>query len=176
MKQVSRYHPPLVTLHWVLAALIIAELTLGFFAHGALSHSKPRNVGILQMHTLGGILILVLMVIRFVCRIWTPVPANAVTGRPQLNRIAPVTHYAFYVLVLLMAGTGLATAVVSGFSEIVFDPSGPPLPRMLTIHPTFVAHAVTGKLLICFVVLHVLAACYHQFIRKEALFQRMFFS
>jgi cytochrome b561 len=31
MKQVSRYHPLLVTLHWVLAVLIIAELTLGFF-------------------------------------------------------------------------------------------------------------------------------------------------
>ncbi len=30
MKQVPRYHPLLVTLHWALAVLIIAALAVGF--------------------------------------------------------------------------------------------------------------------------------------------------
>jgi len=35
MKQITRYHPLRVTLHWVLAVLIIAELSLGFFGLAA---------------------------------------------------------------------------------------------------------------------------------------------
>jgi cytochrome b561 len=35
MKSVSRYHPLLVTLHWVLAFLIVATLSLGFFGLAA---------------------------------------------------------------------------------------------------------------------------------------------
>jgi cytochrome b561 len=176
MKYVSHYHPLLVTLHWVLAALIIAELTLGFLGLAAISNSDPQNIGILQAHMLGGMLILVLMVIRFVVRVWTSRPADAATGNPRFDRIAPVTHYGFYVVVLLMVGTGFATAIIAGLGEIMFGPPGAPLPRRLIIYPTLVAHAVVGKLLVGFVILHVLAAFYHQFIRKDALFQRMFFS
>jgi hypothetical protein len=33
-------------------------------------------------------------------------------------------HYGFYVLVALMAGTGLATAILAGLNRIVFQNSG----------------------------------------------------
>jgi cytochrome b561 len=174
MKQVSRYHPLLATLHWVLAALIIAELILGFFGLAARPNSDPRIVGILQAHMLGGMLILVLMVFRFIVLMWTSRPADATTGHPLLDRLAPITHYGFYVLVLLMVGTGFATAIIAGRGEIVFGPSGAPLPPSLMIYPTFVAHALVATVLVGFLVLHIFAAFYHQFIRKDALFQRMF--
>ena len=43
MQQVSRYDPLLVTLHWVLAVLIIAELTLGFFGLAVMPNSDPED-------------------------------------------------------------------------------------------------------------------------------------
>jgi cytochrome b561 len=175
MKQLSRYHPLLVTLHWVLAALIIAELTLGFFGLAAMPNSDPRQIVILQAHMLGGTLILVLMVFRFIVRMCTSRPEDATTGHPLLDRLAPITHYGFYVLVLLMVGTGFATAVIAGLGEIVFGSSGTPMPPSLMIYPTFVAHALVATLLVGFLALHILAAFYHQFIRRDALFQRMFF-
>jgi cytochrome b561 len=176
MNYVSHYHPLLVTLHWVLAALIIAELALGFFGLAALSNPDPRNIGILRAHMLGGMLILVLMVIRFVVRVSTSRPAEATTDHQRFDRIAPITHCGFYVGVVLMAGTGFATAIIADLGELVFgEIMFAPLPRTLIIYPTFVAHAVVGKLLVGFVILHVVAACYHQFIRKDALFQRMLF-
>jgi cytochrome b561 len=175
MKQVSRYHPLLVTLHWVLAVVIIAQLTLGFFGLAATPNSDPQKIGILRVHMAGGVLILALMVIRFIVRMRTSRPADATTGYPLLDRIAPVSHYGFYVLVLLMAGTGFATAILAGLGEIVFGPSGVPLPPTLTIYPTFVAHVFFATFLVGFIILHVLAAFYHQFVRKDGLFRRMLF-
>ncbi len=100
-------------------------------------------------------------------------PAAATTGYPLLDRIAPITHHGFYVLVLLMAGTGYATAILAGLPAIVFGGSGAPLPPTFMIYPTRVAHGYVATLLVGFIILHVLAALYHQFVRKDALFRRM---
>jgi cytochrome b561 len=55
----------------------------------------------------------------------------------------------------------------------VFQGSGEPLPPSFAIYPTFVAHVFFALLLAGFVVLHVLAALYHHFFRKDRLFRRM---
>jgi cytochrome b561 len=57
----------------------------------------------------------------------------------------------------------------------VFGGSGEPLPPTLMIYPTRVAHGLIATLLAGFIILHVLAAFYHQFVRKDGLFRRMFF-
>ena len=174
MKHISRYHPLLVALHWVLAVLIIAELTVGFFGLAAPS-SEPGKIGILRLHMMGGMLILALMVLRFIVRMRTSRPPAATTGYPLLDRIAPVSHYGFYVLVLMMVGSGFATAIIAGLGEIVFASSGAPLPPTLMTYPPFVAHVFFAMLLAGFVALHVLAALYHQFVRRDGLFRRMSF-
>ncbi|MGO8916297.1 MAG: cytochrome b [Stellaceae bacterium] len=175
MIQVPRYHPLLVTLHWLLAVLIIAALSLGFFGLAAMENSDPRKLGILRLHMAGGMLILVLMGIRFIVRLRTTRPAEVTTGYRLLDRIAPIAHYGFYVLVLLMVATGYATAIVAGLPAIVFGGSGAPLPPSFMIYPSFVAHGSLATILVGFIVLHVLAAFYHQFVRKDRLFRRMLF-
>src|ERR1700682_1623559 len=104
---VSRYHPLLVMLHWLLAVLILAMLGAGFLLLAAMPNTDPQKIGILLIHMSLGMFILVLMAIRFILRVSTARPADATTGHPVLDRIAPVTHYGFYVLVFLMAATGL---------------------------------------------------------------------
>jgi cytochrome b561 len=123
----------------------------------------------------GGMLILFLMAVRFIVRMLTSRPADATTGYPFLDRIAPISHYGFYLLVLLMAATGYATAILAGLPAIVFAGSGDPLPATFLIYPTRVAHGYIATLLVGFILLHVLAAFYHQFVRKDGLFRRMFF-
>jgi cytochrome b561 len=175
MKRVSRYHPLLVTLHWVLAVLIIAALTIGFFILAATPNTDPQKITVLRIHMAAGMLILALMVIRFIVRMLTSRPEAATTGYPFLDRIAPITHYGFYVLVLLMVGTGYATAILAGLNKIVFQGSGDPLPPSFGVYPTFVAHGYIAAFLAGFIVLHVLAALYHQFVRRDGLLRRMFF-
>ncbi len=110
MKQVSRYHPLLVTLHWLLAVLIIAALAVGFFWRAAMPNSDPQKISVLRVHMAVGMLILALMVIRFIVRTLTARPEKATTGYPLLDRIAPISHYGFYVLFVLIVATGFATA------------------------------------------------------------------
>ena len=175
MKQVARYHPLLVVLHWLLAFLIIAALFAGFFLLAAMPNSDPQKIRVLLVHMAAGMTILALMVVRFIVRMLTSRPAPATTGHPLPDRIAPITHYGFYVLVLLMVGTGFATAILAGLNRIVFQGSGEPLPESFAAYRTFIAHGYIALLLAGFIVLHVLAALYHQFIRKDRLFRRMWF-
>jgi cytochrome b561 len=168
MKTASRYHPLLVTLHWLLAALILAALAVGFFLLAAMDNSEPRKIAVLRWHMGGGMLILALMIVRFVVRLSTARPAPA-------NRLAPVVHWGFYVLVVLMAGTGFATALAAGLPEIVFAGSGAPLPKSFAAYPTFQAHFWLATLLAGFIVLHLGAALYHQLVRRDGLLRRMGF-
>jgi len=175
MKEVSRYHPLLVTLHWLLAILIVGALTLGYFVIVPMPNSDPRKIGLLMLHMAGGMLILVLMAIRFIIRKSTSKPREATTGYPNLDRIAPVTHYGFYVLVVLMVAGGLTTAVLSGLNLIVFGRSGEPLPPTLTIYPSYLAHGYLAAIMAAFIALHLVAALHHQFVMNDRLFRRMWF-
>jgi len=168
MKTASRYHPLLVTLHWLLAALILAALAVGFFLLASMDNSEPRKIVVLRWHVAGGMLILALMIVRFVVRLSTARPAPA-------NRLASVVHYGFYVLVVLMAGTGFATALAAGLPEIVFAGSGAPLPKSFAAYPTWVAHFWLATLLAGFIVLHVGAALHHQLVQRDGLLRRMGF-
>jgi cytochrome b561 len=172
---VSRHHPLLVTLHWLLAVLIIAMLCIGFLVLAPMPSADPQKIGILLVHMSVGMAILALMVARFIGRIRTSRPADATTGYPRLDRLAPIIHYGFYVLVLLMVGSGYATAILAGLNKSVFRGSGDPLPPDFSIYPTFVAHATLAALLAGFIVVHILAALFHQFVLKDRLLRRMLF-
>lgn len=176
MKHVTRHHPLLVALHWLLALMIVVALVIGLFVLKATPNSDPLKIDALRTHMGGGMLILVLMGIRLVVRMRTSRPVAATTGHDVLDRVVPISHYGFYVLVLLMAGTGLTTAILAGLPAIVIGGSGDPLPPTFLTYPTRVAHGYIAKLLVGLIILHVIAAFYHQFVRKDGLFQRMSFA
>lgn len=171
----SRYHPSLVALHWLSGALVVAALILGTFVMKEIPNTSPQKIEALRAHMAGGILILMLMIARFIVRLSAPRPERASAGNPLLDRIAPLSHYGLYVLVILMATTGLATAFLAGLFEIVFAGSGAPLPATFAVFPTRIAHGIIAKAIFALVGLHVLAALYHQFVRRDGLLGRMWF-
>ena len=173
--QVTRYHPLIVLLHWVLAVLIIGSLMLGYFKIAPTANSDPQKIGLLRLHMVGGMAIFVLMTLRLVLRIFIAKPPVAATPHPALDRFAVLTHYAFYLLVLLMVATGLATSVISGLNLIVFGGSSDPLPPSLLIYPTRIAHGYIAAALAALIGLHLVAALYHQFFLRDGLFRRIWF-
>jgi cytochrome b561 len=175
MNRVSRYHPLLVVLHWTLAVLIIGALTAGFLLLEPMPNSDPQKIGILRVHMVVGITILALMIVRFIVRITTSRPEDASTGYPLLDRVGRITHYAFYVIVILMVATGYTTAVLTDLPAIAFGGSGKQLPSSFETYPSFLVHGSLAAILVGFIGLHVLAAVYHQFVKKDGLLQRMWF-
>jgi cytochrome b561 len=172
---VSRYHPLLVALHWLLALLIIAMLSAGFFLLAPMPNIDPRKIGILLVHMSLGMLILGLTVIRFTVRILAAKPADAAIGYAALDRAARFVHYGLYLLVVLMAGSGLATAILAGLNRSVFQKTGEALPATFAAHPSFTAHFYLALVLAGLIVMHFAAALYHQFGRGDHLLRRMWF-
>ncbi|MES9973390.1 MAG: cytochrome b/b6 domain-containing protein, partial [Candidatus Thiodiazotropha sp.] len=75
----------------------------------------------------------------------------------------------------LMGASGFATANMAGLPEVVFGNSGAPLVSTFDDFPPRIAHGVLSQLLLILIIGHVLAFLYHQYVRKDSLFSRMWF-
>jgi cytochrome b561 len=173
MKLVSRYHPLLVLLHWLLAVLIIAALALGALVMAKMPSSDPMKIEALRSHMIGGSLILVLMLIRLVVRTRTPHPAAASAGHPLLDRIAWVSHRLLYVAVLGQAFSGLTLALQSRLPWIVFG--GGTVPADFWVYSFRPVHYAFSRMLMVLIVLHIAGALYHTLLLRDGLLGRMFF-
>ena len=171
---VKRYHRALVLLHWLMAVLLGVALAMGTFALKTVPNSSPDKVSALQGHMIAGGLILLLTLVRLIVRLKTAHPAPASTGNALLDRLAPLTHWALYGLVLLMAGSGVAMSVLTGLPGIVFGGAGS-LPVNFDALPPRAVHGIVARLLMLAIGLHIAAALYHQFVRRDGLLSRMGF-
>ena len=169
----SKYHPALVTLHWVLAWFIIASLAFGFLVLAPLPNTDPRKLDMLEWHMGLGMAILAAMAVRLVVRWRTAKPAPAGLGSPGSARAAGWAHLAFYVLVLGMVVTGYATALIAHLNDSVFARSGAPLPPSFDDYPTFRAHGAIATVLAILIGLHVAAALWHWLVRRDGVLRRM---
>ena len=171
----KRYHPVLVSLHWLLTVLIVFSLLMGSNILSQIPNDNPEKLLALKMHMIAGFIIFVLMITRVIVRKVTQKPPRADAGNATLNKASIFAHTLLYILVFGMVGSGFATAIISGLPDIIFNNSGAALPEDFNnILPRFF-HGVIAKGLFVMIFLHVLGALYHQFVRKDGLLSRMWF-
>lgn len=171
----KRYHPILVSLHWLLTVLIVVALLMGSNILSQIPNDNPEKLFALKLHMISGFIILGLMIVRLIVRIRTQKPPQADAGNEVLNKAGVAAHYLLYLLVFGMVGSGIATALIAGLPDIVFNNSGVALPENFDNILPRVFHGVIAKILFAMIFLHVLGALYHQFIRKDGLLSRMWF-
>ena len=174
MPQVSRYHPLLVTLHWLLAVLIIAALALGALVMVKIPNTDPMKLAALRSHMAGGGVILLLMLVRLFVRLRTKHPTAASTGNSALDRLAWASHRLFYPAVIGMAVSGLVMALQAGLPAIGLGGDGL-LPADFWVFPERSVHYLFSRLLMALIALHVAGAFYHTLILKDGLLRRMIF-
>jgi len=158
MSNPTGYSVTQITLHWLVAVLIIAQFVL----HDAIVAAwEARTKGLewefgplVAVHVFGGVVILLLGIWRLLLRIRRGVPPLPENEHPLLKVAAHVTHWSLYALMILMPLTGLATWF--GGSTLAD-----------TIHTT-----LKFPLLLLFL-LHVIGALFQQFVLKTQLLQRM---
>ena len=156
--------------------MILLALVMGGIVLEEIPNSDPEKINHLKTHMSLGISILVLMVARLAVRLLKPRPATAESGNPLLDRLASSVHNLFYLVVIAMALSGLATAIIAGLPEIVFGGSGELLPANFLDLWTRTAHGIISKLLWLLIVMHLAGFVFRQFIRKDNLFERMWFA
>ncbi|MFN3954374.1 MAG: cytochrome b [Pararhodobacter sp.] len=168
-----RYHPLLVALHWLIALFILGLLAAGTFVLVPLPNSAPEKMISFRMHMALGVTVLFLMVLRLAVRLTTRQPPPAETGHPLTKRLARATHWTLYALVIAMASSGLALSVASGLPDAVFGNG--PMPADFSDYTARQVHGLIARALMVLITLHVIAALWHQFIRDDGLFARIWF-
>ena len=171
----TRYHPALVALHWIMAIMIIVALIFGRFALAPLDNADPQKLEGLTAHMTIGVTVGLLLILRLVVRVKSEKPPHAQTGNALLDMVGVATHWLLYTLVAGMVLSGLGTAIVNGLFPIVFGGSGDAIPANMIETAPRLAHGTISMLLMALVALHIAAAIYHLFILRDSLFRRMWF-
>jgi cytochrome b561 len=172
----KRYHPIIVTLHWLVVLLIFATvLFAGEEGEGGmgLTFGSLPPIGI---HMILGITTLVLLAIRLLIRLFTKRPDWASTGNVLLDVVGKLTHLGLYLLTFSITITGIVMAAQRGLFARVFG-IGTTAARGFGgqgFHLNAI-HGLSWALLLPLILLHVGAALYHQFFKRDNLLSRMWF-
>lgn len=167
----ARYHPVLVVLHWLLAFCLFGLLVAGTTLLAPVANDDPSKLLSFRLHMGLGLLTLFLMVVRLAVRLTTRTPSPAVTGTPALDRLARINHWALYVLAFVMAGSGIALSRASGLPDAVFGTGA--MPPDFAGYTARQVHGLASRLLMALIALHVAAALWHHFIRRDGVLSRM---
>jgi len=161
-----------VTLHWIAAILLGVALVLAWLLP---RKSDPGYAAMLELHKSVGIMVLALVVPRLLWRLRNPVsPAAGLT--PLEARVSELAHWALYAVMLLIPLTGYLFSSAQGQGLDFFDlfTAASPLPTDPTVsRPMEFLHKTGQYAIYGFVGLHVLAALYHYFVKRDGVLQRM---
>ena len=160
-------------LHWTMAVLILGMLSVGFYMT-SLPDSDTKNT-IYNMHKATGVVVLTILVFRILWRSNNYL-VKPVSGLPWLiQKISLFTHVVLYLLMLAMPITGLLMSLFAGYNISVFGlftiKSWRVDTQAATLFHDF--HEALALILAILVCLHILAALYHHFIRKDDTLNRM---
>lgn len=174
----QRYSTVAIILHWAIAALVIANVLIGWQFEDL---RGPDRRALMGVHKAIGMSILLLTLVRIAWRfVRKPPPLSATMNRWE-RMAARVVHTSFYVLLIAMPLTGWIT-VSSGSRPQPIDMFGlfqiPALDYFTgqkDVHEAVEeTHHFLAKVIVYGLVpLHVLGALKHQFIDKENELGRM---
>jgi len=181
---VQKYSLTAIWLHWIVAALLIVNVSLALYAdHAPEDWVRP----IIDAHKSIGLTLLGLAILRLSWRLSHPAPPLPSRYARWERALAHIAHGFLYALIFLLPLTGLAHD-----SAWKAAPSHPlrwfwlfELPHIGWLyalpedqkdwwHKLFgIAHTSAGYALYGLVALHILGALKHQFIDKQPELQRM---
>jgi cytochrome b561 len=172
--EVKRYHPALVSLHWLLAFAILVAIYFGAVVLGGMENSDPHKTGLLKVHAIIGILILAFTIVRLFVRVTAPRPAPLVSGKPLADKLAVGIHHLLYTLTVLVVVAGMALAFSTHLLQVLFAHTGS-LPKDFDDYAAHGVHSALAYALLAVIALHVAGALQHQFLLKDRIMSRMSF-
>lgn len=173
-KEVKRYHPALIALHWLLAAAVLLAVGFGGLVLDGMANVNVHKPGLLRMHLVLGGLILLFTVLRLVVRARTPRPAPIATGNPAADKMAIAAQHLMYALTIFVALAGLALAYSANLFAVLYQQTGS-LPVSFDGLAAHKAHSLLAYALLGVIALHVAGALKQHFVLKNSALARMSF-
>lgn len=163
------------TLHWLVAGLVAVQVVLGPVASDL--KLSPLKLDLFVWHKSLGMLVLLLVLLRLGWRLGQPVPRPPEVS-PLLRRLAGLTHFLLYALLFVIPLSGWVVNSAAGIPLKLFWLV--PLPDLTAPDDTLKetaaeVHEVAVAVLLAVLALHVAAALWHQFVRRDGILRRMWF-
>ena len=173
MPRIERYHPIAMSLHWLIAILIAAGFGLGTFMVDL--PFSPNKLKYFSWHKWLGVTVFLLAVARVAWRFGHPPPADG-PGPAWQYRVAHITHWTLYVLIIVTPISGWIYSSSTGFQTVYLGLV--PLPDLLAKDPTLkvplkLLHLSLNYTMAALVAMHVLAALKHHLIDRDSVLLRM---
>jgi cytochrome b561 len=161
-------------LHWVTAALVLIMVPLGIVI--ANEWGGPLQDPLYYLHKSIGALIIPLIVVRLAYRL-THRPPTLPDDIPPLQRSAAhATHWALYALLIVQPLLGwMATSAYPAPIPVfgLFDLPPLLLPNRALSDQLFSWHRLIGLVIAALAALHIGAALFHHFVRRDRVLLRM---
>ena len=162
------------TFHWLLALLILTMLGVGLYMANLPNTSEKWTF--YALHKATGVVVLVLVTLRLLWR-WSSIVPDLPQDFPAWqHRAAQVTHFLLYVLMFAGPISGMLMSLLGGHAIAFYG-----LFTIPALYPkgswiSGLSHTVHTQLIYLWVALlglHIVAALYHHFIRKDDILKRM---
>jgi len=164
--------------HWFMAALIMFMLISGIYVA---QFSDPGLFRFLALvwHKNIGVVILILVIMRYIARIMQQSPAlppSPIGFARTIHWLSLCVHYAIYALMVAQPITGILTSSAAGVPinvmklfiiPVLITPSEQSFLLFKLIH-SYCAYGLIGLLFV-----HICGALTHQFIHKDYVLKRM---
>ncbi|WP_410012344.1 cytochrome b [Sodalis sp. C49] len=171
-----RYDKWTITLHWA-TALIVIFLFASSQIWEQLERGTPWRKGLQSLHISFGIMLAALIVARLIWRGTAGKRLPAASSSLWLHRIAKLTHWALYLLLIGQVTLGFLFRWAQGEPFLFFGLF--PVPDIFGVDPmlrrTFgMLHFYTAWTIIILAGLHACAALFHHYVLRDDTLKRMF--
>lgn len=164
-------------LHWLIALLVVCMLIVGFTMGGITD--KVMRGQVVNAHKVTGVLVLVLMLIRAgwaIINVKPGLPFQTPAWQKMAERLV---HLALYAALIIMPLSGLIGAVSAGRPPHIGDLEiRLPIPQDKNM-AEFMFDSIHGPLafiILFLLTIHIGAALYHHFIKRDDILRRMLFN
>jgi cytochrome b561 len=170
-----------VAIHWLMAFAIIGMIAFGLYLDEMLEEQpfgvdlNAEQLQLIGLHKSFGLLVLVFAVVRIYQRLTNPFPGYVGNYAQWEHILSKITTGMLALGTLLMPISGIMMSIGAGkpipfFGFMLVGP-GVESPTLHEIGDA--VHGVGGKLLIGFIVLHVVGALKHRFLDGDGTMHRM---
>lgn len=168
------YALPARVLHWVTAVIVIGMIPVGIYMANA--RPGPTQDLLFHLHRSFGVVLMPIVLARLIYRFAHP-PPPLPKDIPMIQRgAAHVVHWALYALLIVQPIVGwIATSAYRAPILVFWAFELPPIwpvDRAFS-ESMFLVHRVLGITIAILALMHIAAALYHHFVRKDAVLMRM---
>ncbi|MGO4871966.1 MAG: cytochrome b [Roseiarcus sp.] len=161
--------------HWIMAAVILIAIAIGVAAWLSPEHA-PQRPGLMMLHKSLGMTALVLAVLRVVYRAKAGAPPYGETLSTLMRAAANLAHFALYALMIALPVVGYVASTAGGHEVSWFGVFLWPAlvaPDKALGHLAIQVHFWLGWTIIAVLALHVAAAAWHLWVKRDDIFARM---